>query len=112
MQPDQVQVVLQVDMRTSKYHHSLNYEPKIMGVIHKFFILECGLFFSLMILKFYIFIVFLPILHIFLRWISSKDFDGLQIYKKYMNEVDYWDPWIHFKETKNREKGYGQGLFK
>jgi hypothetical protein len=112
MQLGQAQVVLQADMRTSKYHNSLNFEPKIMGVIHKFFILECSIFFTIIILKIYIFLIFTPIIHFFLRWISSQDFDSLQIYKKYMNEVDFWDPWIHFQEIKKREKGYGQGLLK
>jgi hypothetical protein len=112
MLQEQVQAVLRIDMRTSKYHHSLNFEPKVMGVIHKFFILECGLFLSLIILKLYFFIIFTPFLHLILRWISSKDFHAIQIFKKYMNEVDFWDPWIHYKEIKNRKKGYGQGLYK
>jgi len=112
MQRDRVQAVSRAEMRSSKHHQALNFQPKIMGVIHKFFVLECGLFLSLLILKFYIFILLSPILHFILRWISAKDFDALQIYKKYMNEVDFWDPWFHFYDVNSRDKGFGKGLFK
>lgn len=83
-----------------------------MGVYPKLFIFECGLFLIILILKLYISVLFFPLIHFTFRWISEKEVNTLEIYKKYMKEVDYWDPWIHFSDIKNRENGMGRGLSK
>jgi type IV secretory pathway VirB3-like protein len=99
-------------MRISKFHHSLNIQSKIMGVDPKFFSFECGICLCVLIFKFYAFLAVVPFLHLTLRWISSKDIQIILIYKQYIREVDFWDPWIHYESVCNREFGFGRGIFK
>ncbi len=81
-------------MSRSIVYLSLIPKNTIMGVSQTIFTLEISLIFILFFLKAYLFFLMVPVVHSFMKYIFNKDEMFIEIYSKYSNELDFWDPWI------------------
>lgn len=91
-------------------HLSLNRKKSIMGIDAYIFQIEAGLFVIFLSLHMWIFMLTLPPIHLFARWMHGRDDRMVEIAKKYAHESDAWDPWHHPQLVNKRPKGFGRGL--
>lgn len=96
--------------RSSRIYTSINRDQTVMGVEKRAFMIVAFLGAAMFANKVYSGLLLLPVLHLFLQWMTKKDYRFFEIFMRFMSEDDVYTSLPQVQTMYARPRGWGQGL--
>lgn len=96
--------------RSSRVYTSLNRHKKVMGVEKRAFMVVAFAASSMFATRLYLGLLFVPLLHLLMQWLTKKDYHFFDIFMRFMDEDDAYGSLPHPSTMEQRPKGWGKGL--
>lgn len=99
-----------MERRQSRFYASLNRDKTIMGVERNAFMVVAFLASILFAYQLYKALVFVPLLHTFMQFLTKKDYYFFKLFMNYLNEPDAYSSLPRPEDWQRRPIGWGRGL--
>lgn len=96
--------------RYSRVRTSLNRNKTIMGVEQRAFMVVAFAASAMFANGIYIGLLFIPLFHMFMQWLTKKEHNFFSIFMQYLNESDAYSSIPRPKDWERRPLGWGRGL--
>lgn len=96
--------------RSSRIYTSLNRDQTVMGVEKRAFMIVAFLGAAMFANKVYLGLTLVPVIHLFLQWMTKKDYRFFDIFMRFMSEDDVYSSLPQVQSIHTRPQGWGRGL--